>query len=97
MNSIKDCLPHVLQNLKTPEKTRRQALLEAWPAIAGKQFAPHTKPSLTEDGKLFVWVDRSVLAFELNQRYKQSILKRAQAVVGENEIHQIFFRVGQIR
>jgi len=97
MKSIKDCLPQVLQNLKTPEKAKRQALLEAWPAIAGQLFAPHTKPSLTEDGKLFVWVDRSVLAFELNRKYKQSILKRTQAVIGEKEVQQVFFRVGQIR
>lgn len=96
MDSIKDLLPAVLSSLKTPDKTKRQKLCDSWDAIIGKKFYPLTKPSLTADGKLFVWVKESALAFELNSKYRQTILKRAQAVLGENEIKGIYFRVGQL-
>jgi hypothetical protein len=97
MKSLKECIPGVLANLQTPEKTRRQTLLDAWPSIAGPNFAAHTRPSLADDGRLFVWVDQSSLAFELNQKYRPSILKRAQAVLGEEAVQKIFFRVGELR
>ena len=97
MKSLKDRIPEVLANLRSPEKTKRQTLIDSWNAIAGPAFSPHTRPSLAEDGRLFVWVDQSSLAFELNQKYRLSILKRVQAVLGEEAVKQVFFRVGQLR
>ncbi len=97
MDSIKDLVGKVLKELENPEKKSRQKLVEAWNQIAGPQIAVHTRPSLTEQGKLFVWVDTSTLAFELNQKYRQSLLKRTQAVMGEDKVREIYFRVGQLR
>lgn len=97
MDSIKDLLPTVLSSLNTPEKTKRQKLCDSWSAVIGKKYYPITRPSLTPDGKLFVWVEDSSLAFELNTKYRQTILKRAQAILGEEEIKGIYFRVGQLR
>ncbi|HTL47968.1 MAG TPA: DUF721 domain-containing protein [Verrucomicrobiae bacterium] len=97
MKSLKECLPDVLSGMRTPEKTKRQTLIDSWGAIAGPAVAPHTRPSLADDGRLFVWVDQSSLAFELNQNYRQSILKRVQAVLGEQAVQKVFFRVGQLR
>lgn len=97
MDAIKDLVGKVLKELENPEKKSRQKLIDAWQQIAGNQIAQHTRPSLTEQGKLFVWVDTSTLAFELNQKYKQSLLKRAQAVMGEEAVREIYFRVGQLR
>ncbi len=97
MDAIKDLIGNVLKELEKPEKKSRQKLLEAWKQIAGPTLAAQTKPSITEDGKLFVWVETSTLAFELNQKYKQSILKRTQAVLGEEKVRQIYIRVGQLR
>lgn len=97
MDAIKDLIGSVLKDLEKPEKKSRQKLLEAWNQIAGPALAAQTKPSITEDGKLFVWVATSTLAFELNQKYKQSILKRTQAVLGEEKVRQIYIRVGQLR
>lgn len=97
MDKIKDLIGGVIASLSTPEKSKRQQLVDSWRAIAGPKIAPHTKPSLSSEGKLFVWVDDSTLAFELNQRYKQTFLKRVQAVLGENEVTDICFRVGQLR
>lgn len=96
MQTIKEVLPGVLQELQKPEKTKHQRLIRHWMTIAGPKIAPHTKPSLGKREKLFVWVDQSTLAFELNQKYKQVLLKRVQAVLGEENVKSIFFRVGQI-
>jgi len=97
MDSIRDLLPGVLKSLQTPESSKRQKLVDSWRAIAGPMIAPHTKPSLTPDGKLFVWVDQASLAFEINQKYASSLLKRTQAVLGEENAKKIFIRVGQLR
>jgi predicted nucleic acid-binding Zn ribbon protein len=97
MQAIKSIIPEVLAKLRQPEMLCRQRILEEWPAVAGDRVAEHTKPSLSKDGKLYIWVDQSALAFELNQKYRHSILKRAQAVVGEEAVREIKFRVGQIR
>ncbi|MBU3758547.1 MAG: DUF721 domain-containing protein [Candidatus Omnitrophica bacterium] len=97
MEAIRDLLGKVLKDLENPEKQTRQKLVDAWRQIAGPQIAPRTKPSLTEQGKLFVWVETSTLAFEINQKYRQSLLKRTQAVMGEDKVREIYIRVGQLR
>ena len=66
MQTIKDVIPEVLTQLRSPEKTLQQTLLDRWSKIAGPKIAPHTKPVLGSRKRLFVWVDQSTLAFELN-------------------------------
>ncbi len=97
MLAIKEILPAVFSSLQTPVKMKRALLTDSWPQIIGPQFAPHTKPSLAEGGRLFVRVSQSVLAFELQQKYAPSILKRTQALLGEKEVQSVRFVVGQIR
>ncbi len=97
MQSIKELLPSVLAGLQAPELALRSRLVTEWPAIAGEKIAAHTKPTLNTAGALWVWVDQSSLAFELNQRYRGSILKRTQAVLGEEAVKSVHFRVGQLR
>ena len=97
MQSIKDLLPGVFQALTAPELQQRSRLTSHWEQIAGPRIAAHTRPSLTNDGKLFIWVDQSTLAFELSQKYSQSLLKRTQALLGEDAVKSIGFRVGQLR
>ncbi len=97
MLSIKEVLSGVLQELQSPKKEKHRKLLESWPAIAGKKIASHTKPFLTKEKRLNVWVDQSTLAFELRQRYQQTLLKRTQAVLVAEEVLSILFFVGQLR
>ena len=97
MLSIKDVLPSVIKNMEVARQSDRSTIWNSWPAIAGERISKHTKPSLTEQGQLFVWVDDSVLAFELSQKYKPAILKRAQAVLGEEKVKAVKFLVGQLR
>lgn len=97
MDEIKDLVASALRGLQTPEVLEKTKLLEAWPAIAGPKIAPHSKPVFGEGSELIVWVDQPTLAYELNQKYKQALLKRTQAVLGEKRIKKVRFCVGQIR
>ena len=97
MEAIKDVISHIFSELQTPKKLRNRVLFEQWPSIAGPKIAPHTKPALGQNGQLIVWVDQSVLAFELRQRYQQSLLKRTQAALGEDVVRTVRFLVGQLR
>ena len=94
MQAIKELLPEVLARLQTPQATVRSMLVSEWPAIAGPRFCSQTRPALTEKRELVIWVKQSTLAFELNQRYRGSFLKRAQAVLGEEKVTSVRVRVG---
>ena len=96
MESIKTIIPSVLAQFQNPVHDARQRLWSEWPKIVGKNLAEQTRPSLGTNGVLFVWVNESTLAFELNQKYKQTLLRRAQAAVGE-EIQSVIIRVGELR
>lgn len=97
MDKIGSVLPLVIKDLQEPEKLKRIELLEKWQTIIGKKFYSHTKPTLSQRGDLCVWVDQSVLGFELNQKYKLQILKRAQAALGEKAVTTVRIRVGELR
>lgn len=97
MQQIKDVIASVIMDFQSPEKQNRQKLTQKWAEIAGPLISKHTRPSLTKDGRLYVWVDNATLAFELSQKYRQSLLKRIQALLGESEVKTLQFRVGQLR
>ena len=94
---INSIINSIFTNLEAPEKLKNRNLCELWPEIAGKKVAAHTKAVFGPGGKLIVWVDQSTLAFELKQRYQSSLLKRAQAALGEDAVKSIWIRVGQLR
>ena len=87
----------LLQELSQGVKEKRTALQTHWPEIVGTLFSRHTKPQLQARNTLCVWVDDSTLACELNQKHQGTVLKRAEAVLGEGNIQKIIFRVGEIR
>lgn len=97
MKEIKDVVASVLRNLQTPEVLKRKQLSESWISIIGPGYAEQARPSLGKNGRLTVWVEKSALAFELNQKYKHSILKRAQEFLGEQAVKEVYIRVGQLR
>lgn len=96
MERIKEILPGIIGKLNQPEKDD-QRLLRTWESIAGGRLAGHTKPSLGRNKIVYVWVDQSALAYELNQKHKKGFLKRIQNALGEEKVENIVFRVGQIR
>lgn len=83
MDDIRAILPKVIKGLEHPEKQLRSLLIKSWPSIAGEKLLKQTRPQLSSKGILYVHVNDSVLAFEISQRYRQSLLKRAQAVLGD--------------
>jgi hypothetical protein len=87
----------VFEQLAHPEQRKKAALVNCWPQIAGNKVSKRTKPRFTKGNQVTVWVDDSTLAFELNQRYKWSILKRLKNEFGENEVEDVRFYVGEIR
>ncbi len=97
MLTIGAVLPSVIRDLQEPQKLLRQQLVEKWSDIVGARFSGHTKPSLNARGELWVLADQSVLAYELHQKYSQSILKRAQSALGETAVKAVRFRVGELR
>lgn len=97
MENLREILPQVLRSLQEPEKQNRILLLDKWESIVGSKIAAHTRPTLSQKGDLCVWADQSVLAYEISQKYRQTILKRAQAVLGEKTVKEVFVRVGQLR
>lgn len=97
METIKDILPAVITRLQDPETLKKNQLFNQWSDVVGKKIALHTKPSLSKKGFLFVWVDQSALAFELNQKYRPTILKRAQGILGSDSVKAVLIRVGQLR
>ena len=96
MDKIKDLLPVVFRLFENPETKKRSKLVDSWPSIAGPKIGPHTKPFL-KDAELIVWVDQSTLAFEIRQKHLPSLLKRTQAVMGEEVVKNIRIKVGQLR
>jgi len=95
MDRIKNILPSVIRGFESPEKQARSKLITEWPGIAGAKLAPHTRPQLTQKGVLYVHADEPVLAFEISQRYRLSLLKRAQAVLGQETVKEVRVLVGK--
>jgi len=95
MDDIRAILPKVIKGFEDPEKKKRSLLIDSWPGIAGERLVKKTRPQLSSKGILYVHVSDSVLAFEISQRYRQSLLKRAQAALGEQTIKEVRVLVGK--
>jgi hypothetical protein len=95
MDEIRSILPKVIKGFEDPEKQKRSMLIDAWPSIAGEKLVKKTRPQLSSKGILYVHVSDSVLAFEISQRYRQSLLKRAQAALGEQTVKEVRVLVGK--
>lgn len=96
MKDIKKIIPSVLRELELPEKQKKTKLLLEWESIAGEKISKYTTPRLSSNGVIFVYVKEPVVAYEISQRHRLSILKRAQAVFGEEKIKDVRVRVGTI-
>jgi len=96
MENIKNILNTVFEKLTQEEVQEKTKLLKEWPVIAGEKLENKTKPHLTARGTLWVSVVDSALAYEVSQKHKMSLLKRTQAVLGEEKVKEIKVRVGQI-
>jgi hypothetical protein len=95
MDDIRSILPKVIRGFEEPEKQKRSVLIDSWPSIAGEKLKEKTRPQLSSKGILYVHVTDSVLAYEISQRYRSSLLKRAQAALGEEAVKEVRVLVGK--
>jgi len=94
MDDIRSILPKVIRGFEAPEKQKRSLLTDSWPSIAGEKLKKRTRPQLSSKGILYVHATDSALACEISQRYRSSLLKRAQAVLGEEAVKEVRVLVG---
>ena len=95
MDDIGSILPKIMKGFEDPEKQKRSLLVDSWPSIAGEKLTNQTRPQLSNKGILYIHVKDSVLAFEISQRYRQSLLKRTQAILGEEAVKEVRVLVGK--
>jgi predicted nucleic acid-binding Zn ribbon protein len=75
---------------------REQLAVTAWPQIAGRLVAGHTRAEKVRDGVLLVTADTATWAHELRMR-REELLTRLAGAVGEGVIGDIHFRTGSVR
>ena len=95
MDDIRSILPKVIQGFENPEKQKRSLLVDSWASIAGEKLKKQTRPQLSSKGILYVHVTEPSLAFEISKRYRSSLLKRAQAALGEGTVKEVRVLVGK--
>lgn len=95
MDDIRNILPSVMRGFENPEKQKRSLLISLWAGIAGEKLAKKTKPQLSSKGVLYIHTAESVVAFEISQKYRPALLKRAQAALGEDAVKEIKVLVGK--
>ena len=95
MDEIRAILPSVIKGFEDPEKQKRSLLVDSWAGIVGEKLVKQTRPQLSSKGILYVHVKESALAFEISQRHRQSLLKRAQAALGEGAVKEVRVLVGK--
>jgi len=86
-------LEGVLANLDLRSRFREQLALAAWPEIAGKLVAAHSRAEVVRDGVLIVSTNTPAWAQELHMR-RSELLARVAARIGEGLIREIHFRSG---
>lgn len=85
---MKGLVGRVLAGMVDPA-TPQARLAQEWEKIAGKKIASFSRAFISKKKILYVEVPEGAQAFELRQRYQASLLKRAQALVGEENILDI--------
>jgi len=88
MEEMSGLVGRVLAGMVDPGSPQMK-LSQNWEKIAGKKIAAITRSFISNKKILYVEVSDGAYAFELRQKYQTSLLKRAQALVGEENILDI--------
>ncbi len=95
MESVGNILQETIKKLlQDPEKKEKSLLENSWKDIAGEKFYKITTAKILKE-VLYVFAKDSVLAYEISQKYRPSLLKRAQAVMGEEKVKSVRVLVGK--
>lgn len=88
MEDIQSVLGRVMTGMS--EQTSPQIrLAQNWEKIAGEKIAKISRAFVSKKNILYVEVIDGAYAFEIRQKYQTSLLKRAQALLGEAAVIDI--------
>ena len=94
---VKDILKRVFEKIEgDKDGVAPGEIMKAWPEVAGKEAARHSRPTGLKTKALRVVVDSSSWLYELSTG-KKEILKRFTKEFGEGKIEDIRFRIGEIK
>lgn len=88
MEEMQGLVGRVLAGMVDPGSPQMQ-LSQNWEKIAGPKIAKFSRPFLSKKKILYVETTDGGYAFELRQKYQASLLKRAQALLGQENILDI--------
>lgn len=91
--TIKTVLEDVVSGWMSKQDSQAAKIESAWKKAAGSRLCRHTCPITLKKRQLLVKVDSSSWFFELNTNHKEKLLKRLQAILGEDLIGEIIFKV----
>ncbi len=93
MESIRDIIPHVIENLALKKPNTKRNIHEVWKIAAGDQ-AEHCTVKDFQKGMLRVNVDSSARMFELSTR-KNDLIKNLKNEIPD--IKDIIFKIGKVK
>jgi predicted nucleic acid-binding Zn ribbon protein len=90
---VGDILDGVLARIALLRHDWIDELAQAWPEVAGKAVAAHTRPARLEGPRLTVYVDQHVWMMELQRNGKKQLLANIWKKFGANKIKDLLFRL----
>ncbi len=80
---------NVLKRMGLAHAAWAAEIADAWPVIAGKQLAKHTRPGTLQGTGLTVYVDSSVWLNELQRYGLAALLKNVQEYAGAGKVRRV--------
>jgi len=80
---------NVLKRMGLSHASWAAEIAAAWPSIAGKQLARHTRPGTLQGTELTVYVDSSVWLNELQRYSLPALLVNVQEYAGEGKVRRV--------
>ena len=94
---IKDIISAVIGKLDEDDVKGKGKIFLYWKKIVGEKLSHHTRPLKIRAKTLTVVVDSSAWLFELENQYKEMIIKKIDHILGADLIKDIIFKVGEIK
>ena len=93
MESIRDIIPQVIENLSLKKPNSKRDIQDVWRTVAGEQ-AEYCAVKDFQKGMLKVYVDSSARMFDLSTR-KNDLIKNFKKEIPD--LQDIIFKVGKIK
>lgn len=88
-----DLVPKVLKGLGMESQSRLAEMSKAWPELAGRANAQHSRPGTWENGVLTVYVDHHVWLAELQRFAGKALEKRLKDAFGADAVRRVRFEI----